>query len=200
MIHKRDILLYMGSGLDVELGYPPYIDYDDTADDKIVENAINCNQLDRNAFKTYKCIDTLVRRGVFKSIITSSPWCLYRCIDHLRRAYFPIMGCVDCTGCNEKIHDGNSPLRIGNRIPRRVVEKITAELSGASELLIIGVNPVISPYNMIPLIAKWYGIPVTIVTPRPINPYSGIADEVIRSLGTSYIKKICRAINIIEQY
>lgn len=200
MIHERDILLYMGSGLDVELGYPPYIDYDDTADDKIVETTIDCSQLGKNAVEIYKCIDRLVRRGFFKSIITSSPWCLYRCIDYLRGAYFPIMGCVGCNGCGGGTCESRGFLRIGDRIPRRIIERITTELSGASELLVIGVNPVVSPYNMIPLIAKWYGIPVTLVASRPISPYSNIADIVIESLGTSYIDKICRAVNITEQY
>jgi hypothetical protein len=183
-------VLLVGSGYEYMIGYQAYYDYKPTRH-PIGSQILKCSSLGDMVFEKYDCIIKLLEKGVFEALITTSPYCIYRCFNlssNIIDKIIPVIGCIECIDClfNQPKYVG-----LGNRLNTRVLVGSLLTLTTTDLLVVVGLTPTLSPVNMFPLIAKYIGAEI-IVIDTSYNPYMEIADYIIYSSPYSVFCKLCK--------
>ncbi|RLG90591.1 MAG: hypothetical protein DRO16_01915 [Thermoprotei archaeon] len=171
-------VLFIGSGYDYIIGYKYYYDYRSDVKINLEKTSLICRDLDKNIIDNYKTLLDLLEYDVFKFMITTSPFCLYRCCNDvdkniIRDKILPLIGCIDCTDC---FMDKLPRLTmIGAELDHKLIVKALTEIMISDLLIISGLNPILSPLNLLPLLIR-YGRGKIVVIETNYNPYLSVAD------------------------
>ena len=171
-------VLFIGSGYDYIIGYRYYYDYRSDGEIDIEKISLICRELDRDIINSYETLLDLLEHDVFKYMITTSPFCLYRCCDDadknvIRDKIVPLIGCIDCKDC--PIDKFPKLTTIGAELDHKLLVKALTEIMISDLLIISGFNTVLSPLNLLPLIIR-YGRGKIVVIETNYNPYLNVAD------------------------
>ncbi len=171
-------VLFIGSGYDHVIGYKYYYDY--RSDEKInLENLfLSCKELDRGILDNYKVLIDLLAYNIFKTVLTTSPFCLYRCCDNvdkniIKDKIVPLIGCIGCIDC--PMDEYPKLVVVGAELNHKLLVKALTEIMISDLLIISGFNPVLSPLNLLPLLIR-YGRGKIVVVETNYNPYLSVAD------------------------
>ncbi len=171
-------VLFIGSGYDYIIGYKYYYDYRSDVKINLEKTSLICRDLDKDIIDNYKKLLDLLEYDVFKFMITTSPFCLYRCCNDvdkniIRDKILPLIGCIDCTDC---FMDKLPRLTlIGAELVHKLLVKALTEIMISDLLIISGFNPILSPLNLLPLLIR-YGRGKVVVIETNYNPYLSVAD------------------------
>ncbi len=175
-------ILLIGTELMKEYGFPP------TTEKNSNDRVLVCSDLPEDIYTIYDYVKCFLEAYDDIIVFDANPYCIPRCIDIEKRYKRRLRinpHCIDCIGCRwGHSYKGSS---------RSFFRDLLYDLMDASSLVLIGFDSDIQPYNMIPLIAKYYGVKLVVVASSHSN-YECIADEVIRATGPRYLKEQCRAI------
>ncbi len=171
-------VLFIGSGYDYIIGYRYYYDYRSDGEIDIEKTSLICRELDRDIINSYETLLDLLEHDVFKYMITTSPFCIYRCCDDadknvIRDKIVPLIGCIDCMDC--PIDKFPKLTMIGAELDHKLLVKALTEIMISDLLIISGFNPVLSPLNLLPLLIR-YGRGKIVVIETNYNPYLSVAD------------------------
>ncbi len=171
-------VLFIGSGYDYIIGYRYYYDYRSDGEIDIEKTSLICRELDRDIINGYETLLDLLEHDVFKYMITTSPFCLYRCCDDadknvIRDKIVLLIGCIDCMDC--PIDKFPKLTMIGAELDHKLLVKALTEIMISDLLIISGFNPVLSPLNLLPLLIH-YGRGKIVVIETNYNPYLSVAD------------------------
>ncbi len=170
-------VLLVGSGYEYMIGYQAYHDYKPTRH-PVEYRMLKCSSLGDLFIEKYSCVIKLLERNVFETLITTSPYCIYRCLSlgsNVVDKIMPITGCIECVDClfNQPRHTG-----LGSKLNTRIFIESLLTLTTTDLLVIAGLTPTLSPINMFPLIARFSGSKIIVIDTN-YNPYMEIADYII---------------------
>ena len=171
-------VLFIGSGYDHIIGYKYYYDYRSDGKINLGNLFLSCRELDRGILDNYKVLIDLLEYNIFKTVLTTSPFCLYRCYDNvdknvIRDKIVPLIGCIDCIDCS--MDKFPKLVVVGSELDHKLLVKALTEIMISDLLIISGFNPVLSPLNLLPLLSR-YGRGKIVVVETNYNPYLSVAD------------------------
>ncbi len=175
-------LYIIGSGLESEEGLTPCEDYSNTK----CNDKFSCGNIPRRILSIYNCLIEELRNKQDNIVLVTSPRCLFRCIElepRVKKRIYLFTNCIECEDC---VWDSRQQM-----ISRPVMQRLLKDLNNIDEIIILGSQPYITPAALIPLIGKYYGKRVVVVSSK-YNNYMGIADEIVMSTATRYLEEQCR--------
>ncbi len=193
ILSKSDYqVLFIGSGYDYVIGYRYYYDYRSDGKINMEKLSLSCRELDKGIIDNYRTLLDLLEHDVFKSVITTSPFCLYRCCDNvnknvIRDKIVPLIGCIDCMDCS--MNKFSKLVAIGEDIDHKLLVKALTEIMISDLLIISGFNPVLSPFNLLPLIIR-YGRGRIVLVETSYNSYLSVADYWLQLSLSKVLKNI----------
>jgi hypothetical protein len=172
-------VLLIGSGYEYMIGYQAYYDYKPTRH-PVGSHILECSSLSDIFIERYSYTIKLLEKDIFETLITTSPYCIYRCLNlnnDIIDRIIPITGCIECVDClfNQPKHVG-----LGDKLNMRIFAGSLLVLTTADLLVIAGLTPTLSPVNMFPLVARYCNAKIVVID-TSYNPYMNIADYIIYS-------------------